>query len=105
MIIGGVVGGRLKKKEIYVCLKLIHLVVQQKIKHCKATRASPVKKKIFMAPKTMVFFLYQMFFLLTEPYCQGFLFPFKKYFWQVRSDLMELTCLNKWMQIKSRDAG
>ena len=34
---GGGVGGRLKRKEIYVYLWLIHVVVQQKLaQHCKA---------------------------------------------------------------------
>ena len=33
----GVVGGRSKKEGLYVCIYLIHFIVQQKLtKHCKA---------------------------------------------------------------------
>ena len=43
---GGGVGGRLKRKEIYVYLWLIHVVVQQKLaQHCKAIVLQLKKKK------------------------------------------------------------
>ena len=33
---GGVVGGMFKREVIYVCLELIHIVIQQKLtQHCK----------------------------------------------------------------------
>ena len=34
---GGEVGGRFKKEEVYVYIQLIHIIVQQELtQHCKA---------------------------------------------------------------------
>lgn len=50
------------------------------------------------------FFLSQLSFLPTEPYCLKF-FPSKMCFWEVRCDSKELTHLNQWIPLTSRDNG